>query len=268
MISESSRDELASSMDHAVSLGISTIQLWPRYELSEPEWLDLAEMVQTRNLNVVALGGYINPLLPNGGPENNSKLQSALEHALALDCEIVVTWSGTKAKTLFDDHPLNETEEALAETADRFGLYAAWAEAASTSIAIEPFHNHVARTPARLRELVEAIGSPRIGTIMDPPNFIKSDSVEQVNARLEEMFDTLGNRIILAHAKDIRRPFQNEVRGIIDNVALPHPGNGILDYQRYGQLLRQYYDGPLVIEHVSRDTLEPALAYVLEQIGA
>ena len=102
---------------------------------------------------------------------------------------------------------------------------------------------------------------------MDPPNFLKADEIEDVNSRLESMFQILADRIVLVHAKDLRRPHPGEQNRVIDRVALPHPGDGILDYRLYGRLTRQYYRGPVVVEHITEETMAIALAYVTEHMG-
>lgn len=259
--------ELRTLLQRAVDTGFKSVQLSPRFVADEEDWQKISEELTRLDLRLIAMGGYANPLQPKDAASSVAKLQNTIKNAAFLGCKLVVTWSGTRGVTLFDDDPGNKSAETWSATVAHFREVAKWAEEADTTVAVEPFHNHVARSPERLRDLLDEVDSPRIGAVMDPPNFLKAGEIEDVNSRLESMFQTLANRIVLVHAKDLRRPHPGEQKRVIDQVALPHPGDGILDYRLYGRLTRQYYRGPVVIEHITDDTMAIALAYVTEHMG-
>ena len=266
-IASSSPTELRALLQRAAGTGFRAVQLQPRYAVDGDEWRAIAAELNRLELRVIAMGGYANPLQVKDAAASVAELQNTIKHAASLGCKLVVTWSGTRGDTLFDDDPANDSAESWAGTVAHFREVAGWAEEADVTVGVEPFHNHVARSPDRLRDLLDEVDSRRIGAVMDPPNFVKADEIEDVNSRMESMFQTLADRIVLVHAKDLRRPHPGEQRRVIDHVALPHPGDGILDYQLYGHLTRQYYRGPVVIEHVTEETMAIALAYVTDHMG-
>jgi len=256
--------ELRASLRRARDVGFTAVQLWVRYPADEAEWAAIGSALADLGLAAVALGGYANPLHPD--PEERAAGLAALRATIAwapgLGATTVVTWSGTRNPAMFDDHPENGSPAAWSELVEHLREAGGWASEAGVTVALEPFHNHVASTPERLRDLLAEAGSPAVGAVMDPPNFLKAEAIEEVNDRMPAMFAALAGRIALVHAKDIDRPRSGSEPFLNSGVLLPHPGAGLMDYARYARLVREHYDGPVVVEHVTAETMAPARAHV------
>lgn len=246
--------------------GCEAVQIDPRFPTDRNDVGEIVAEIEHLGLRTIAIGGNAN-LLQADANASISDLRIAIERASLFGCDTVVTWSGTRNSKLFEDHPENELPETWQVVVERFRTVAGWAESAGITIAIKPFHNHIAETPERLRGLVDAVDSRRVGWVMDPPNFLKASQIEEVNAKLPSMFETLSGRIGLVHAKDVRHPYPGEKRHVLADVALPHPGKGVMDYALYGRLIQQHYQGPIVVEHIAEETMGTARAYVAEKMG-
>ena len=79
-----------------------------------------------------------------------------------------------------------------------------------------------------------------------------------MQSMLEEMFRVVGQKIVLAHAKDLK--------ATPNGPALPAAGLGALDYPLYLKLLASL-DKPLylALEHLGPEDVPRARKYVLEQ---
>lgn len=266
LVTSSDPLEFRTLLRRASESGYEAIQIDPRFPTDRDDVGEIVAEIEHIGLRTIAVGGNANPLQPDADV-SISALRIAIERASLFGCDTVVTWSGTRSSMLFEDHSANELPETWQVVVERFRMVAGCAESAGITIAIEPFHNHIAGTPERLRDLVDAVASPQVGCVMDPPNFLKAWQIEEVNAKLPSMFETLSGRITLVHAKDLRHPYPGEKPHVLADVALPHPGKGIMDYALYGQLIQQYYQGPIVVEHITEEKMEEARAYVAEKMG-
>lgn len=261
--------ELRQLLETARQVGFDAAQVWARYGPDEAGWAEVLGTLRRLGIRLAAAGGYTNPLDPDPARREAglADLRRAIARAAAAGAPIVVTWSGTRAPGMFEPHPDNASQAAFDEAVAIFRDVARTAEAAGVTVAIEPYIAHVASTPERLRDLVDAVGSPRLRAVMDPPNFITPEALETVNEAMPRMFAILGDRIALVHCKDIRAPRPGDTRAPLNGVVLPEPGGGILDYARYADLIRRHYDGDVIVEHITLATMGPARAFVARHLG-
>ncbi len=252
MIDGDQTETLASQFEAARAAGYDGVQITPAPVGAVNE---VRELLTATGLALFAIGGYINPLR-----EDPDSLREAIAAAPQLGTPVVHTWSGTFADDIFNDDPANLTEAAFDQCVEFFREVAVWAADAGIVVAIEPFHHHVARSPERLRAILDAVASPHLAAAMDPPNFLPVDLAESVNERMPEMFATLEGQIAIAHAKDLRVPREGETEGmlVLGGVALPGPGEGIMDYGLYMQLLLEAGVQVVTVEHISAATLQSA----------
>ena len=254
MVDGSSPERLIEQLLAARDAGYDGVQITPA-PASDPEPIQRARA--DTGLAVLALGGYVNPLT-----EDLQPLRDAIAIAPLLGCDTVVTWSGTQSADLFADNANNLSAEVFDQTVGIFREVANDASEAGVKVAIEPFHHHIARSPQRLRDLIDAVGSPHLVAVMDPPNFVAAPDVSSVNDMMPGMFATLEGRIGLAHAKDLRLPAAGETEGVLAGVVLPGPGEGILDYPTYLRLLESAGVDALVVEHIATDAFRSARTFV------
>jgi sugar phosphate isomerase/epimerase len=112
-------------------------------------------------------------------------------------------------------------------------------------------------TPDRVREVIEAVGSPMLRFNADPVNFVGSLAQAYDNARVtEHLFDVLGDRIACAHVKDIAVVGQLTVR--LEEVPL---GEGVFDQVTFARRFQAAApDRFFMLEHLGDDQYPAAKA--------
>ncbi len=106
---------------------------------------------------------------------------------------------------------------------------------------------------------------------MDPTNYFETHNIDQMDQILNQVFDTLTDKIKIAHAKDVKRSGDDKsekhadigdedaleshtFRGV-GEIELPAPGLGSLNYDLYLKRLSEKHPNiPIIIEHLSRTT--------------
>ena len=212
------------------------------------------EAADAAGIRVAAVSGTYNMVHPD--PEVRAHGLSSLE-AVAATCEalgasIVTLCTGTRStKSQWTFHPANGEADAwndlvvsmrsALDIADRHGL----------TFAFEPEPANVASDATRARALLDTMAHPRLEIILDPANIIASDRSRPPVDVLNEAFDLLGHRIVLAHAKDLGEG--GEFRAA---------GTGVVPWTHYRALLDGIGYGGDVIFH-SLTEADVALAATL-----
>ena len=157
-----------------------------------------------------------------------------------------------RRRDLWRWHPDNATPEAWRDL--RAALEPALAAAArhSVTLAFEPERNNVVDSAAAGRRLLDELASPRLKVVIDAANlFIGADLDRQADT-LRTAFDLLGEDLVLAHAKDVRR-----------DGAIVAAGRGDLDYALYLGLLAEHDPSvPVVLHGLAEDEVAESVAFV------
>ena len=224
---------------------------------------DWAAAYRAEGIEVCGLVGHLNLLHPDldRRKHNINSFKTYMREMREFGCNLISTETGTLASSGdWDFHPdtrrpaawealLRVTEELLTT-----------AEESDVVILYEPYIAHVCHTPELGARLVREFDTPTLGMVMDPTNWFEVDMLEpeRIKRFIESGFEVESGLFALAHAKDVAKP-QSGSRA----PALVGPGQGMIDYPFYLQLLRKYgYEGPLVIEHVTEAEIPLAVSYV------
>ena len=144
------------------------------------------------------------------------------------------TWHEDNRKAASWDDLLRSTERVLQAAEDN-----------GVILGVEPEASNIVDSPAAARRYLDTVGSRRLKIIMDGANLFRPEQVSRMDQVLEEAFGLLGGDIVLAHAKDLSYD---------GSVAFVAAGEGVLDFRRYIDLLRQAgYDGPLEMHGLSEE---------------
>ena len=206
-------------------------------------------------MKTVALGTYFNLFRPDdarfmGSSQATMKLVAA--HAELFGCKQFVTWSASYSPQFRGTDPRNHTPEAVAHLhrAIREVLLPV-IEPIGGRVAFEPFYPHVLGTLEMAKEILAPFPANRIGLLLDPPNFISPDLYPQREAELRRLFRELGDRIQIAHFKDMKL---NPTGRSVD---LPGPGGGEMNYPLLIAEIRKL-NRPLdcIIEHIKAQPAE------------
>ncbi len=213
---------------------------------------ELADQVRTaltdRGLRIAAVDGTYNMAhaVPEHRQRNLRHLLRLIELAPAFGTDVVTLCTGTRADIMWEQHPANRSPAAWDDLVDQLRVACAAAEDTGVRLAFEPEHNNVVDSAARARALIDQLGSPALGVVMDPANlFHRGDLARQAN-HLAEAFALLGPDIVIAHAKDLDHDGDAGGRAV---------GCGLLDYRRVlAALADAGFDGAIVLHQLSELT--------------
>ena len=119
-------------------------------------------------------------------------------------------------------------------------------------LGIEPELANVVSSAEAARRLIDAMKSPRLRIVIDAANLFETASAAEQQDIVTRAVDQLGDRIVMAHAKD-RAPNGDFVAA----------GKGVLDYRHYLATLRSVgFDGPLVTHGLSAEEVPDVGAFL------
>ncbi|MEN1989322.1 MULTISPECIES: sugar phosphate isomerase/epimerase family protein [Paenibacillus] len=223
---------------------------------------EIGEQFDRRGVKIAVLGCYINPIDPDPVRRRADidRFKEHLRYARDFGCSMVATETGgldtyqTTHPDHYEEHAwgiLKATLEELTEEAEKWGVHAA----------IEPVSTHTLHTREHMVRLFEEIPSSNLGMLFDPCNLIKQEHAADQAGFLKEVMETLYQRIIVIHAKDVAFNAQGEKFN-------PVPGEGILDYPLFFELLKTYKPHiDISLEGVTAEQAVPAAKHLREVWG-
>ena len=236
-----------------------------RFDPWSPDWeaaKKITSCFDRHGVRIASLFGYYNVVDPD--PARRQRGEARMEFYIAnwkrFGCPVISTETGTFNRTSeWLEAPENATEEGYAQCRAAFERLARAAEKTGAIIAIEAYWRNVIRSIERAARLFRDVPSPALKLVMDPCNFFRKEQLPQMQTMLQEMFKQLGDRIVVAHAKD--------VKAAAEGTDLPAAGQGVLDYPLYLRLLAQL-NRPLdlIIEHLTLPDVARARDFVLGQL--
>lgn len=154
-------------------------------------------------VSIAVLGCYINPIDPDPArrAQQMARFKEHLRFARDFGCSVVATETGSRNAD-WSFHPDNLTDATLRELTDQVGELVRDAEKAGVFVCIEGVTRHVVSTPRKMKEVVDAIGSPNLQVLFDPVNLLSVENYRDQKRVIEESFELFGDRIAVVHAKD------------------------------------------------------------------
>ena len=217
-----------------------------------PDGLDAAACQQARreidarNIEVVSLSATYNMIHPDPAAraQGMRRLGILASRAAELGTNLLTLCTGTRNPTnMWQHHPQNNSPEAWSDLLDAIGQALTFAEQHDVHLGIEPEVANVVNSPQKARKLLDTMRSDRLTIVMDGANVFPKGTIQRQRQILDEAFDLLGDRIALAHAKDLSRD------GEAGHEAA---GTGLLDYDYYLHLLHQSgYRGAVVLHSLT-----------------
>jgi sugar phosphate isomerase/epimerase len=162
-------------------------------------------------------------------------------------------------------HPENHTAATIDRLVDSLKQISAAAEDAGVVLAIEGHIVSPLDTAARVREVIDRVGSPVLKFNVDPVNFIRGvQDVYNSRPLIDELFDTLGDVSWAVHAKDADIENRHVIH--ISEVVM---GRGRIDLGYYLQRFEQARpDGYVIVEHLPDDQIPEARDALLRAAAA
>ncbi len=186
----------------AVSKAIAGLDLRPG-DLNPGLAFHIGQSFRRYNLQIAVLGCYVNPIHPDPEPRRVllGFFKEHLRYARDFGCGLVALETGS-INADYSFHPDNHGERAfqafltsvasLVEEAEKFGVL----------VGIEGVTTHVVSTPARMRRILDTIGSNHLQVVFDPVNLLSAGNYRDQDAVIKEALDLYGDSIVVIHAKD------------------------------------------------------------------
>jgi sugar phosphate isomerase/epimerase len=239
-----------------------------RFDPLAPDWAaakKITDCLDRNGIKVVGLYGYYNVVAPDPKvrERGEQRMQSLIENWKRLGSNNISTETGTlNAESEWSDAPENATEAAYQQCRASLEKFARMAEKTGAVISIEPYWKNVIGSAQRAERLFHDIPSPALKLVMDPCNYFHKAELSQMQPMLEDIFQRVGERTVIAHAKDVKAAPN------ADDTELPAAGKGVLDYPLYLRLLTQLdREIWLAVEHLTLAEVPATRDYVLAQFA-
>lgn len=230
------------------------------------------------NIPIVAISAYTNLVSPDPvkKAKNIAYVKTLLRFARDLGTPYVISETGTyDTESDWVYHEKNGTEEAFQEIAAVIKDLAVHAHEHNAVFLIENYVNNIIGSVDQVLRLFKVVDHPGLGLLLDPTNYFTSENINDMDGELNRIFNALGDRIKIAHAKDCK-PAEDtsEKHADIDadeahtfrgagDIELPAPGLGMLNYDLYLKLLAEKHPNiPIIIEHLEEPDIPRAKAFL------
>jgi sugar phosphate isomerase/epimerase len=235
-----------------------------RFDPLAPDWQAADKIVkafQQQEIEIAASFGYMNVVDPvvERRQRGEARMACLIQNWKRLGCGNISTETGTFNTTSeWAEAPENFTDQGYQACRQALEKLALMAEKTGAVVSIEPYWKNVINSVERTAQLFHDIPSPGLRLVMDPCNYPRKEDLPKFRPLLEDVFRRLGDKIVVAHAKDVAPSAQR------DDTDLPAAGRGVLDYPLYLGLLARL-DRPiyLLVEHVELSDVPRARDYVL-----
>jgi sugar phosphate isomerase/epimerase len=274
------------------ALGFNTVQLdlaFKDIDFSTPESITLEKAKRVRetfrdyNLPICCVSGYTNIVHPDPAKRKSklNYLKTVIRSARQFGSPYVISETGTfNPESDWVSHPKNKTEEAFQECKGIIKDLAQIAYDHGAVFLLETYVNNVVGSVEETVRMFAEVDHAGLGLLMDPTNYFESHNIGRMDAVLNQIFDTLSDKIRIAHAKDVKRSSGDAAekhaemdaseahtfRGV-GAIELPAPGLGDLNYDLYLQRLsRKHPNIPIVIEHLEEADVPRAKRFLDDKL--
>jgi len=255
MLQGSTAAELQEKAKAIASVGFEAVQVTFFFQPTAEELQSLGGALKDLKLKTVAFGTYFNLFHPDdtgfmGSSQAAMKVVAA--HAKLFNCQQFVTWSASYSARFDGTEPRNHTPEAVAQLQRGIReVVLPILEPIGGQVAFEPYFPHVIGSVDLATEVMAPFPASRVGLLLDPPNFITPALYPKRDEELRRLFAKLGDRIHLAHFKDLKLNASGQ------SVDLPGPGGGEMNYPLLASEIRKLKRPvPCVIEHIDAKPAE------------
>jgi sugar phosphate isomerase/epimerase len=271
-------------------LGFNTVQLdlhFKDIDLSAGQITDekarrVADTFRDNDLPICAISGYTNITHPDLDERRRrvDYLKEIIRNARKFGTPYVISESGTfNTESDWVADPKNKTQEGYDTAREVLADLAQTAHDHGAVFLLETYVNNVIGSLEETVRIFNDVQGPGIELLMDPTNYFETYNIDQMDSVLNEVFDTVGDRVRIAHAKDVKRSGDDKsekhadigdadaleshtFRGV-GEIELPAAGLGELNYDLYLQRLSEKSPNvPLIIEHLDESDVPRAKQFV------
>ncbi|TIO28341.1 MAG: sugar phosphate isomerase/epimerase [Mesorhizobium sp.] len=234
------------------------------------------------NLPVCCVSGYTNIIHPNRAERERrlAYLKEIIRNARDFGSPYVISETGTyNTESDWVHHPKNKTEEGFEECRKVISDLAQTAYEHGAVFLLETYVNNVVGSVEETVRMFAQVDHPGLGLLMDPTNYFEAHNIDRMDQVLNQVFDTLTDKIKIAHAKDVKRSGGDKTEKHADigdaeahegltfrgvgEIELPAPGLGALNYDLYlKRLSKKHPNIPVIIEHLDEEDVPRAKKFL------
>jgi sugar phosphate isomerase/epimerase len=241
-----------------------------------------------QNLPISCVSGYTNIIHPDltHRKANVDRLKEIIRNARAFGTPYVISETGTyNTESEWMSDPKNKSEEGFDICAKTIKELAQEAYDHGSMFLLETYVNNVVGSVEETVRMFAAVDHPGLGLLMDPTNYFEDHNIDSMDKVLNQVFDTLADKVKIAHAKDVARSggdtsekhadigdddalASHTFRGV-GAIVLDAPGMGVLNYDLYLQRLAEKCPNiPIIIEHLSEDDVPRSKKFLEDKMRA
>ena len=272
------------------SLGFNTVQLDLHFkdvdlsagEITRARAKTVRDAFRAENLPVCCISGYTNIIHPDKGERAKrvGYLKEIIRNARDFGSPYVISETGTyNTESDWVAHPKNKTEDGFEECRKVVADLAQTAYDHGAVFLLETYVNNVVGSVEETVRMFAQVNHHGLGLLMDTTNYFETHNIDAMDRILNQVFDTLNDRIRIAHAKDVKRSGDDKsekhadigdsdaleshtFRGV-GEIELPAPGLGSLNYDLYLKRLSEKHPNiPVIIEHLEESDVPRAKKFL------
>jgi sugar phosphate isomerase/epimerase len=243
----------------------------------------IRDTFRRHNLPICCLSGYTNLVQPDADKrtEELRRLKRIIELANECGTPYVISETGTfHPDSDWMHHPKNKTTEGYDTCVETIIALVDHAVKYGVTFLVEPYVNNVIGSIDETERLFADVGRKNLGLLMDPANYFEAHNLDQMDSVLHDLFDRLSDKILIAHAKDVKRSTSTQsvqmvavevteghaLRGV-GAIDLPAAGLGSLNYEVYLRRLGQRHPNlPIILEHLDAGDVPRAKSFVDQKL--
>lgn len=251
-------------------------------QITKDKCIRIRETFRDHNLPICCISGYTNIIHPD--PAERARrvgyLKEIIRHAQYLGTPYVISETGTyNTESDWVHHPKNKTEEGFEECRKVIADLSQHAYDHGATFLLETYVNNVVGSVEETVKMFAQVDHQGLGLLMDPTNYFETHNIDRMDTILNQVFDTLSDKIKIGHAKDVKRSGDDKsekhadigdaeameshtFRGV-GEIELPAPGLGSLNYDLYLKRLAQKHPNiPIIIEHLEESDVPRAKSFL------
>ena len=262
-----SRPSLAATLDVVADHGVR----WLQFDFVSAGVASLPDQIpaetvtmvgretEARGIRIAAVSGTYNMIHPDRHVRDQGR--DALR-AIAAACHEIGTrtitlCTGTRdPNSMWRRHPDNDEPVAWRDLLASLSDVLAIADEYDVTLAFEPEPANVVKNARRGHDLLREVDHPRLQVVMDPANILAGDLGRPPQVVLDEAFALLGDRIAVAHAKDLSAAGE-----------FCAAGTGIVPWDYVVARLREVgFTGPLILHSLDEAAAPRAIDFLRGRI--
>ncbi|MDX0857725.1 TIM barrel protein [Sinorhizobium medicae] len=251
-------------------------------QITKEKCVRIREAFRDNNLPISCISGYTNIIHPDKAERERrvGYLKEIISHAQYLGTPYVISETGTyNTESDWVHHPKNKTEEGFEECRKVIADLSQHAYDHGAVFLLETYVNNVVGSVEETVKMFAQVDHPGLGLLMDPTNYFETHNIDRMDDILNQVFDTLSDKIKIAHAKDVKRSDDDKTEKHADigdenaleshtfrgvgEIELPAPGLGSLNYDLYlRRLAKKHPNIPMIIEHLDEGDVPRAKKFL------